>query len=86
MWVVALIAKTTKSVVSLKNDKNKGIVTIHHCHISIFDQRFYIHTVSDLEYSLTFQRKIRQRGTLKYLIFYSISGPFFIIFYFYFYL
>jgi len=49
----------------------------HLCHTPIFDLRPYIHTPSDLEYYLTFQRKIRQRGTLKYLIFCSFWGPYF---------
>jgi len=43
-----------------------------HCHTPIFD----------LEYSLSFQRKIRQRDILKYLIFGSLSGPLFILSYF----
>ena len=60
------------------------------CHTSIFDLKSYIHTPSDSKYYLTFQIKIRQRGTLKYLIFYSFQGPhyyfiisLFYLFYFY---
>jgi len=45
------------------------------CHIPIFDLTSYIHTPSDPEYSLTFQRKIRQKGILKYIMFGSESGP-----------
>jgi len=50
--------------VSVRRNLNRDI-----CHTPIFDLRPYIHTPSDPEYYLTFQRKIRQRGTLKYLIF-----------------
>jgi len=49
---------------------NRGI-----CHTPFFDLRYHRHTSSDLDRSLTFRRKFRQRGILKYLIFDSKSGP-----------
>jgi len=46
----------------------KHILKTKHGHTLIFHLRFHSHTLSDPEYSLTFQRKFRQRGILKYLI------------------
>ena len=51
--------------------------TFKGCYTPIFDIIPYIYTLSDPEYYLTFQRKIRQSGTLKYLIFGSFWGPYF---------
>jgi len=51
------------------------IGTNKYCHTPIFDLTSYIHTPSDPEYSLTFQRKIRQKGILKYIMFGSESDP-----------
>ena len=53
------------------------------CHTPILDLTPYIHTPSDPEYYLTFQRKIRQRGILKYLIFVPIRTLFSLYLYFF---
>jgi len=49
----------------------------------IFDLTPYIHTPSDPEYYLTFQRKIQQRGILKYPIFVPIRTLFSLYLYFF---
>ena len=52
------------------------------CYTPIFDLRTYIHTPSDPVYSLVFQRKIRHKGILKYLIFVPIPAHLLVFFLF----
>jgi len=57
------------------------------CHTPIFDLKSYCHMSLDPEYSLTFQRKIRQRVILKCLFFFVLGPAFFtllLVFFIYF--
>ena len=66
----------------LINFHSLKIFSLEFCHTSIFDLSSYCHTLFWPEIFFDFQRKFRQRGILKYLIFGSFSSPAFILFYF----